>query len=375
MAENEEKKGTEEIKKDSLMWSEEDYDAMQKLTGFDEESVLEDQKKGINVVIFVIVCIVCLIVGIIIGYNINKLTPQPEPQVILVDEVVKDAKVVAIYNRLNASNELYLYALDDSDEEVSLADLTDTKYAYQYINNELYLLVSKDGLNLYDYSFSKDGYHRDLVKEFEDEYDVFYFKHDIILIANKKDIKLYSEKAELINSAKFDYDKINDYTSEYIIYTKDTKLFIYYFKTSSSKQLTKRMTSFAYLDNDQIFYVEKGKIYEYSIIGDSAKELMNIKSNSIFEKVGKVYILNDSKDLYIYDKSLTKIKSFEYEINEIAYIDPNNIVLILEDYNSNNCLMDEKTFNLFNVKESYLTEKKLNGCLNIQVINGYINAK
>ena len=48
----EEKREEFEEKKDSLMWSEEDYDAMQKLTGFDDESILEDQKKGVNLVIF-----------------------------------------------------------------------------------------------------------------------------------------------------------------------------------------------------------------------------------------------------------------------------------------------------------------------------------
>ena len=71
MSKNEDKKEKQEIKKDSLMWSEEDYDAIQKLTGFDEESVSEDQKKGINVIVFVVFCIFCLIIGLLKALEIK----------------------------------------------------------------------------------------------------------------------------------------------------------------------------------------------------------------------------------------------------------------------------------------------------------------
>ena len=110
MEEKEKKEGEQEVKKDSWMWSEEDYDAMQRLTGFDEDSVEADQKKGINLIVFIIVCVVCLVGGILIGYNINKKAPEEKPDITVI-KTVDDKKVetVAVYNRLNASGELYLY--------------------------------------------------------------------------------------------------------------------------------------------------------------------------------------------------------------------------------------------------------------------------
>ncbi len=376
MDEKEKKEGEQEIKKDSLMWSEEDYDAMQRLTGFDEESIENDQKKGINLIVFIIVCVVCLTLGILIGYNINKKAPEDKPEITVIENINnKEVKTVAVYNRLNVSGELYLYTLNSESEEISLLDLTNQKYAYQYIDENLYVLLEKDGLNLYNYSFSRDGYHRELVHKFESEYDSFYFRNNLILIKNKTDVKFYSKEGTFITAIKLDADQIYDYTSDYVVYAKDGKINIYYVKTNTNKKLTKNVASFLYLDNDQIFYVEKNKLYRFSIIGDVLKSIINIKSNSIFTKIENYYMFNDGKTLYYFNQDVKKVKDFDYDINEIAYLDKDNIIFILDDYSATECLMDEKKFDVYSISTKGISEKNINGCLNTQVINGLINVK
>ncbi len=376
MEEKEKKEGEQEVKKDSLMWSEEDYDAMQRLTGFDEDSVEADQKKGINLIIFIIVCIVCLVGGILIGYNINKKAPEEKPDITVI-KTVDDKKVetVAVYNRLNASGELYLYVLNSEAEEISILDLTNQKYAYQYIDEDLYVLLEKDGLNLYDYSFSKDGYHRELVHKFESEYNAFYFRNSLILIKNKNELKFYNIEGTLVSSVTLDADQIYDYTGEYIVYAKNNKINIYYIKTNNIKSLTKKASSFLYLDNDQVFYIEKNKLYRYSIIGDVLKDIATVKVNTIFTKIESYYMFNDGKTLYYFDKDVKKVKDFDYNINEIANLDRDNLVFILDDYNTTTCLMDDKKFDVYNISSKGISEKNISGCLNTQVINGLINIK
>lgn len=376
MKEKEEKEGIKEEKKDSLMWSEEDYDAMQKLTGFDDESVLEDQKKGINLIIFFVVCIVSLIAGILIGYNINKKDPVDEPTVTVIQEIEeKKVETLAVYNRLNESGELYLYTLNSENEEISILDLTNSKYAYQYIGDELYVLLEKDGLNLYNYSFSKDGYHRDLVKKFEEDYNAFYFKNDLILIKTNNGIKFYDKDANALEEIKVAVDQILDYTKDYIVYSKDSKLYLYYIKTATTKKITKRTSEFLYLDNDVIFYIERNRIYTYSIIGDVSKELTSFKSNSIFTKINDNYMFNDGKTLYSYNKEIKKVKEFEFNINELAYLNQNTIIFILDDYNSTECLMNDKSFWTLNLFNQSMSEQNISGCLNTKVINGLIKVK
>ena len=334
------------------------------------------KKKGVNLVVFVVVCIVCLTIGILIGYNVNKKVPEEQPKITVTRNVEeKKVEIVSIYNRLNASGEIYLYTLNSDMEEMSILDLTNSKYAYQYIDEDLYILLEKDGLSLYDYSFSKDGYHRELIDKFENDYDAFYFKNNLILIKNKDSIKIYSKEAILVNELKLDADQIYDYTSEYIIYAKDSKLNIYYIKTGTTKKLTKRVASFVYSDSDQVFYIEKNKLYKYSIIGDVLKELTAIKLNSIFTKVDNYYMFNDGKTLYTYQKEIKKIKDFEYNINEIANLNNDTIIFILEDYNINGCLIDDRKFMIYSVSGQYITEKNVSGCLNTQVVNGLINVK
>ena len=376
MEEKEKKEGEQEVKKDSLMWSEEDYDAMQRLTGFDEDSVEADQKKGINLIVFIIVCVVCLVGGILIGYNINKKAPEEKPDITVI-KTVDDKKVetVAVYNRLNASGELYLYVLNSEAEEISILDLTNQKYAYQYIDEDLYVLLEKDGLNLYDYSFSKDGYHRELVHKFESEYNAFYFRNSLILIKNKNELKFYNIEGTLVSSVTLDADQIYDYTSEYIVYAKNNKINIYYIKTNNNKSLTKKASSFLYLDNDQVFYIEKNKLYRYSIIGDVLKDIATVKVNTIFTKIESYYMFNDGKTLYYFDKDVKKVKDFDYNINEIANLDRDNLVFILDDYNTTTCLMDDKKFDVYNISSKGISEKNISGCLNTQVINGLINIK
>ena len=97
-------------KKDNLMWNEEDYQTMEKLTGFDEESIENDKKKGIQIVIFVITCLVMLIFGILIGYNIPK--KDNKTNITITEEIKKVPEINVAYTRKNNSGELYLYLSD-----------------------------------------------------------------------------------------------------------------------------------------------------------------------------------------------------------------------------------------------------------------------
>lgn len=373
MNEMEEKKG-EEVKKDSLIWNEEDYDAMQKITGFDEESIEADQKKGISVIIFSVVCIICLIIGLLIGYSLNKKPLGEKPNITVIKNPgVEEIELLAFYSRMNASSELYLYALNEKYEETSLLDLTNLKYAYQYVNKDLFVLLEKDGLNLYDYSFSKDGYHREVVKTFDDIYDAFYFRNNLILIKNKNAINIYDIDGKLNNKLTIDADQIYDYTKDYIVYAKDGKLNIYYIKTNTIKKLTNKVATFLCLDNDQVFYNEKNKLYSYSIIGSVLKEITTVKYNSIFEKIDNYYMFNDGKTLYYYGKNVNVLKEFDHNINEIAYLDKDNIVLIFDNYNINEC--NSNKFNTYSIPNRAISEKTINGCLNTQVINDLVIAK
>ena len=94
-------------KKDNLIWNEEDYQTMEKLTGFDEETIENDQRKGIQIIIFVIVCIFMLILGILIGYNIPKKNTEVKP--IITEDTKKTPKISVAYTKKNNSGELYLY--------------------------------------------------------------------------------------------------------------------------------------------------------------------------------------------------------------------------------------------------------------------------
>ena len=370
MLENEEKRDEQEVKKDDLMWSEEDYDAMQKLTGFDEESIENDQKKGINLLVFVIVCIVCLIIGFLVGFNVNKREPVNNSYI--THEVNNFSIINSIYTRLNESNELYLYVLNNSNEEFSILNLTNSKYDFQLIDEKLYVLLEEDELKLYVYSFNNSGYHRDLVKSFNKDYSAFYLKNGLVLIKYNDYLDLYDKEAKFIRKISFSENEILDYTLDYIIYEKNNELNIYDIYKEDNRNIAKNLDSLLYIDGDKIFYIEANKLISFNFSTNKKEELRDISLNSVFIKVNNYYLFNDGKDLYIFDKSIKKIKEFEYNINEFAYINQNNIVIILDDYDSNNCLLMEKKFGIFNISSKSLTTRNINGCLNTQVINDLI---
>ena len=370
----EDKKEKHEVKEDSLMWSEEDYDSVQKMTGFDDESILEDQKKGINIIILVVICIVCLTAGIVIGYNINKKsTPEPttytdEPKVIV-------PTIASAYTRLNESNELYLYIVSSIDEEFSVMQLNDSNYHYDIEGADLYILIDNDGLNLYKYSFDRNGYHRELATSFNDRYQAFYYKNGFVLIKRENYARMYNKTGVLYKEIETNIKNILDYTEDYIVYESDTSLNVYNIKTDEIKVITDKEYKFLLYSDNQVFYLEEGKIYNYDIIKDSTNEIAEVKSTNIFAKVKDHYLYNDGKDLYISDTSIIKMKEFNNEINELAYLDKDNIIFILDDYDIENCALKENEYYVYNINTKSMTTKKISGCLKTIIINDLVVSK
>ena len=197
-------------------------------------------------------------------------------------------------------------------------------------------------------------------------------KNGLVLIKYNDYLDLYDKEAKFIRKISFSENEILDYTLDYIIYEKNNELNIYDIYKEDNRNIAKNLDSLLYIDGDKIFYIEANKLISFNFSTNKKEELRDISLNSVFIKVNNYYLFNDGKDLYIFDQSIKKIKEFEYNINEFAYINQNNIVIILDDYDSNNCLLMEKKFGIFNISSKSLTTRNINGCLNTQVINDLI---
>ena len=356
-----------EEKKDSLMWSEEDYTAMQNLTGFDEESIFKDQKKGISILILVIVCVICLILGMFIGYNI-----QPKKEVTKKEESEIAYLPQAFYTRLNQSDELYLYELNNVGEETAILDLSNSSYKYEYIENYLYLLIEKnETLKLYRYKFSKQGYRRDLVKEF-DNYTSFNFMNGLIALNDDKTVNLYDLSGMIVKTFELEKANILSYNENYLVYADYKKLSIIDSKLDSTKVITENMDSFLAFSNDDIYFIENNRIYVVSTSNYDKVEVTETESTNVFKKLNDYYIFNNGKSLYILDNEMKKIKDFDYKINELLYLDRDNLVIILDDYDAHECALKLNKYYLFNINSKSIIERNIRGCLNYKVINEYI---
>ena len=131
-------------KKDSLMWSEEDYSTMEKLTGFDTESIEQEQKKTIQIAILVIVCLLMLVVGFIIGYNFPKSAKDEQ---VGIAETPKIFEIEMAYTKKNNSGELYLYIVDNNNEEQPIFELSPYYfYSFNCYQNDLYVILDLHGV-------------------------------------------------------------------------------------------------------------------------------------------------------------------------------------------------------------------------------------
>jgi len=374
MEKNEEKRDGVETNKDSLMWSEEDYETIQKITGFDDESVLEDQKKGVSIVILFVVCIVSLIVGIVLGYNISKRQDSQNTKPIIYNEEpqVIVPTVASAYTKVNNANELYLYITNSIDEEFSIMQLNNTKYYYEIRDNNLYVLVDKDGLNLYEYSFNKNGYHRELLATLSDRYEEFNYKNELIMVQRENYVRFYTKSGVLFKEIETDLKNVLDYTEEYMIYNSGSSVNIYNFDKNESKVITEKEIKYLLLDENKLYYLEENKIVFYDISSSNLTEITSVESNNFFVKVNDYYLYNDGKSLYVFDTEINKIKDFNLVINEIAYINPDNLILILSDYDNSNCTFVQKEYNVFNIDSKSIIKKKISGCLKTEVINDLV---
>ena len=368
-----EDKEKREKPEDSLMWNEEDYDSIQKITGFDDESVEEDQKKGVNLVVFIIICIISLLVGIFIGYNIHKKNPN-QPQLYTEGPTIILPTVVSAYTKMNEAGELYLYIINSINEEFSILQLNDLKYYYE-IESNLYVLVDKDGLSLYEYSFDNNGYHRELMTTLNDRYEAFNYKNGLILIKRDNYVRFYNKNGVLVREVETALDSVLDYNNEYMIYQVGNNLNIYYFASNEIKTISNDNNKYFLLDDNKIFYLEDDKIERYDILDDNIVEITKAPANSFFIKIEDYYLYNSGKSLYILDNSIRKIEEFKKDINEYAYLDQNNVILILDDYNSTDCAFLQKEYGVLELVSKNVVMKKITGCLKTKVINDLITIK
>ena len=143
-------------KKDSLMWSEEDYSTMEKLTGFDTESIEQEQKKAIQIAILVIVCLLMLVVGFIIGYNFPKSAKDEQ---VGIAETPKIFEIEMAYTKKNNSGELYLYIVDNNNEEQPIFELSPYYfYSFNCYQNDLYVILVDDKISLFKVELTKFGH-------------------------------------------------------------------------------------------------------------------------------------------------------------------------------------------------------------------------
>ncbi len=373
MKDNENEKDLEELKNDSLMWNEEDYYTMQKITGLDEESVEEDKRKGLNLIILAITCIVSLILGFLFGLKFTQKYLN-KPIIYTIEE--KKDEYNYFFTRSNQANEVYLYRVNSKDEETPLLNLTDSKYALVSDDEALFVLLKKDVLYLYKYTFTEQSYNRVLVKTSSKDIDAFYIKNGYILLKKGESINIYNLNGNLFREISLKADEVVDYSNKSVTYINDNTLAIYYYDTKETDIITDNLTNYLLSDNDKIFYTLENKLYCYSIIDKTSKELIEVQKEILkFIKLSDCYILTDGKSLYIYDNEFHKIKDFDSEINELVFIGKESLLIVPDDYDNENCAFLDKKYFVFDIKTRTITEKTMEGCLNTAVINDLIIVK
>ena len=88
-----------------------------------------------------------------------------------------------------------------------------------------------------------------------------------------------------------------------------------------------------------------------------------------------LYLYNDSNKLYSYDGlANNKIYETENKITEMAYLNPNEIIIIPDIYSSDDCSLASTNVGILNIKTKKISIKTIDGCLDTKVINDVIFA-
>lgn len=372
-------------KKDNLIWNEEDYQTMEKLTGFDEETIENDQRKGIQIIIFVIVCIFMLILGILIGYNIPKKNAEVKP--IITEDTKKTPKISVAYTKKNNSGELYLYLLDNQNEEYAIFDLSGyTSYYYNIYNNNLYVILVNDKMSLFKVELTDNGYKNHQLKEFIDEYSStnIQFVNDLIYFMIDNKLLVYSISTDSYQNIENELilDNILSINDDYILYSNQNHVEIYNLNTNEINSIGENILQATFIGDNVLYFIlsnnhETVLFYEYSI-NDKTNTFIaeGDYNNTILMNINNLYLYNDNNKLYSYDGvSNNEIYEAESKISEISYLNPNEIIIIPDTYTNDDCSLASVKAGILNIQTKKIIIKTINGCLDTKIINDVIFAK
>ncbi len=374
------------IEKDSLMWNEEDYQVMEKITGFDEETIEKDQKKTLRIIVLTIILVVMLAIGILIGYNL----PRRNDKEFVVTQRPLEEKEISIksaYTRKNVSNELYLYLKDNNGEEYSVLDLSKyNNFEYNYYNNKLYVLLESDNLALLEITLNNSSYKSNKVENFnEHNDDRIFFADNLIYFVNDSRVLYYDVVSNQTNDLDFNLSDcyIVSINKNYIIYNKEGKTNLYSFLTGDSVLIADNVLLAEFEGEDKILYLVQDRsektvmLYEFNIDSQDKKFVTEIDIEvAQFINYKELYIYNDDNKVYLYDGIYNKkIYEIPTKISEMAYMNDEEIIFVSADYDSETCALSESKVGVFNLNTHKIKEKTISGCLDTLVINNVVYAK
>ncbi|MBQ4633919.1 MAG: hypothetical protein IJB71_01055 [Bacilli bacterium] len=368
-------------KKDSLMWSEEDYSTMEKLTGFDTESIEQEQKKTIQIVILVIVCLLMLVVGFIIGYNFPKSAKDEQ---VGIAETPKIFEIEMAYTKKNNSGELYLYIVDNNNEEQPIFELSPYYfYSFNCYQNDLYVILVDDKISLFKVELTKFGHTNQKIKEFDIAFDDVFFANNLIYFVKDGNLKVYDvTTAELIDqNLQLSFSKIFSINEKSILYLKEEKLYIYDLEQNQETLIGADILEAMFID-DKILYFkfndnhETIVLYEFNLDDSTNKFISDMALNSaMLLNIKGGYLYVDGDKLYLYDGiNSNEIYQAKEPIIEISYLNHNEVIIISNDYEITNCFNNNYEVGIFNIASRNLKIKEVTGCLDTTVINDVVFA-
>ncbi len=371
-------------KKDTLMWSDEDYKSMEKLTGFSEEDVQKENKKALQILLYSLAFIFILGIGILIGYNLPRLSKKEEKTQPPIEEVIKDDLIINdAYTKKNASGELYLYLEDNQSETYSIMDLSKfTSYQFSIYNNNLYLLIFDDNYKLYQINVNQNGYRTEYIKSFDiDEFSNVYLNDNIIYYSVSKTLEMYNIDNNETTKIEVNLAEILSIKNNKILYKNDNKVYLYDLITKNEEELGEDYLYATVVNDDKILYFVKNNkrntilFYEYSngqheFISESTMENLQLLNYQ------GTYIYIDKNTAYVFENEQNKeIYKINEGISEIAFINKEEVIFIPSTYNITTCDNAKTKVGVYNLLFKQLKEQEIEGCLETQIINDLTLAK
>lgn len=371
-------------KKDTLMWSDEDYKSMEKLTGFSEEDVQKENKKALQILLYLLAFILILGIGILIGYNMPRLSNKEEKNQPLIEEVIKDDLIINdAYTKKNASGELYLYLEDNQSETYSIMDLSKfTNYQFSIYNNNLYLLLFDSNYKLYQINVNQNGYRTEYIKSFDiDEFSNVYLNDNIIYYSVSKNLEIYNIDNNETTKMEVNLDEILSIKNNKILYKNDNKVYLYDLITKTEEELGNDYLYATIVNDDKILYFVKNNrrntilFYEYSNGQHEFISELTMKNLQLLN-YQETYIYIDKNTAYVFENEQNKeIYKINEGISEIAFITKEEVIFIPSTYNITTCDNVKTKVGVYNLLYKQLKEQEIEGCLETKIINDLTLAK